>query len=167
MRRVMLDRQGVAAAEFALIAGVLLTLLIGAYDIGGAIQQNIRLAAAVRAGGQYAVSFPNRLMSADGCSPTSGDSPAAPTSAACAIRQALPASWTDVTISISCSCRERGDDDMTRVSSCGSTGNCPGGSGERFVTLQASRAFSSILPSAVFNVAPLTSNSVQYEVRVQ
>jgi Flp pilus assembly protein TadG len=49
-----LGRQGVAAAEFAAVAPVLLLLLLGTYDIANSVQTSIHLQRAVRAGAQYA-----------------------------------------------------------------------------------------------------------------
>ncbi|GIX10925.1 TadE/TadG family type IV pilus assembly protein [Elioraea sp.] len=52
-------RRGVAAAEFAVIAPVMVLLLAGLVDLAGALQQTIRLESAARAGAQYAMSFPS------------------------------------------------------------------------------------------------------------
>jgi Flp pilus assembly protein TadG len=51
-------RRGAAALEFGIIAPVLILLLAGLVDLGGAMQQAIRLENAARAGAQYAMSFP-------------------------------------------------------------------------------------------------------------
>ncbi len=47
-------RRGAAALEFGLIAPILITVLIGVVDIGGSIQQRIRLEAAARSALGYA-----------------------------------------------------------------------------------------------------------------
>jgi Flp pilus assembly protein TadG len=73
------DRRGIAALEFALIAPVLLLLLLGAYDIGSAVQQRLVLQGALRAGARYAISFPDRN---DGI--------------VAAMQQAYPSTWTGV-----------------------------------------------------------------------
>ncbi len=52
------DRRGVSAVEFAMLLPLLITLLLGAFDIGNAFQQAIRLEAAARAGAQAAFSNP-------------------------------------------------------------------------------------------------------------
>lgn len=52
-------RRAVAAAEFAVIAPVMVLLLAGLVDLAGAMQQTIRLENAARAGAQYAMSFPD------------------------------------------------------------------------------------------------------------
>lgn len=49
------DVAGVAAVEFALIAPVLLTLLAGAFDLGRALDQSIRMESAALAGAQLAI----------------------------------------------------------------------------------------------------------------
>jgi Flp pilus assembly protein TadG len=59
MIRFMRDRRGISAMEFALIAPVLITLLLGAFDLGNAAFQYIQLDQVVRAGGQYALSNPS------------------------------------------------------------------------------------------------------------
>jgi Flp pilus assembly protein TadG len=56
IRRSLADRRGVSAVEFALILPLLITLLLGAFDLGNAFQQNIRLESAARAAAQAAFS---------------------------------------------------------------------------------------------------------------
>jgi Flp pilus assembly protein TadG len=73
-------RRGVAALEFALIAPVMILLLLAAYDIGNAVDEQMVLQQALRAAGQYAISFPNN---------NSGILEA--------IQQGYPKSWTGVT----------------------------------------------------------------------
>lgn len=165
-RSLRRDRLGVAALEFSLVAGVLVALLLGVFDIGSAVQQNIRLAEAVRAGGQFAISFPTLLDAGGACPVTSGDSPAAPTSAACAITQALPASWSDVTINVSCQCANNGSA-LNSPSPCTSTSQCDPSANERYVTLQVTRPFAGILPPAAYDFTSITSNTASYVVRVQ
>lgn len=50
---------GTAAAEFAIVAPVLLSLFGAAMDLGSAIERSIRLANAARAGAQYATAAPS------------------------------------------------------------------------------------------------------------
>ncbi|MGD0103354.1 MAG: TadE/TadG family type IV pilus assembly protein [Rhodopila sp.] len=57
---VRLGAGGVAAAEFALIAPVLIAMMLSVYDIGNAVWQRLLLQQALRAGGQYAMSFPTQ-----------------------------------------------------------------------------------------------------------
>jgi Flp pilus assembly protein TadG len=51
-------RRGTSAAEFAIIAPVMVLLLAAVADVGAAMQQSIRLETAARAGAQFAMSFP-------------------------------------------------------------------------------------------------------------
>jgi Flp pilus assembly protein TadG len=60
LRTILCCRQGVAAAEFALIAPVIVALLLSVYDLGNAIQQQLQLQQALRAGGLYALAFPTQ-----------------------------------------------------------------------------------------------------------
>jgi Flp pilus assembly protein TadG len=55
------DRRAVSAIEFAMIAPIIVMLMLGAYDLGNAAQQQIALQQAVRTGGQYAMHFPTYL----------------------------------------------------------------------------------------------------------
>jgi Flp pilus assembly protein TadG len=77
-------RRGVAALEFALVAPILLALLLSVYDIGGVIEQRLVLEQALRAGGQYALSFPDRT---DGI--------------LAMIKQSYPSGWTGVDPTVS------------------------------------------------------------------
>ena len=52
------DTSGVAALEFSMIAMLMISLLLGAFDLGNAAQQQIRLHQAVRAGTAYGATFP-------------------------------------------------------------------------------------------------------------
>jgi Flp pilus assembly protein TadG len=58
-RRCRTDRAGAALVEFALIAPVLISLLGGAVDLGGAIALSVRLENAARTGAQYATRMPS------------------------------------------------------------------------------------------------------------
>jgi pilus assembly protein CpaE len=138
------DRSGVAAAEFALIASFILTLMLGVYDVGNAIQQRLQLEQAVRAGAQYALSWPDQ---------TSGIS--------AAISAALPAGWTNATVSAGspvCYCWSSGGG--ATASPCGNV--CAAGSTKRsYVTLSATNN------SAPFLLSAVAGNSVTYVVRFQ
>ncbi|MFT8246974.1 TadE/TadG family type IV pilus assembly protein [Roseomonas sp. BN140053] len=54
----LLDRRGVSAVEFALVAPALLLLLFSMYDVGSAMWRTMRLEMAARAGAQYAFARP-------------------------------------------------------------------------------------------------------------
>ena len=62
----------------------MLILLLGGYDVANAVQERLLLQQALRAGGQFAISFP----------PQAGDTSAQNLSGVlAAINQALPRSW--------------------------------------------------------------------------
>jgi Flp pilus assembly protein TadG len=137
------DRRGVSALEFALVAGILATILLGVWDLGNAAQQQIRMQEALRAAAQYALSFPT-------------DS----TGIRNAVTAALPSGWTNVSVSTptsSCSCWSASGGTTTS-----STCSCPSGSTlQRFITLGVSRPFSPMLLSSI------TSVSARYAIRYQ
>jgi Flp pilus assembly protein TadG len=53
--RIRIGRAGMAATEFALVLPALVMLMLGGYDVANAVQTNIRLQRAVRAGAQCAL----------------------------------------------------------------------------------------------------------------
>lgn len=80
------QRRGVAAVEFALVATPMLILMLGVYDVANAVQERLLMQQALRAGGQYAISFP----------PPVGDITSSGAAAVVsAVNQALPQSWKD------------------------------------------------------------------------
>lgn len=54
-RFLRLGRRGVAVAEFAVVAPVMVLLLLGTVDVANMLQTSIRLERAARAGAQFAV----------------------------------------------------------------------------------------------------------------
>jgi pilus assembly protein CpaE len=144
VRALRANRSGVAAAEFALIAPIMLTLLLGVYDIGNAIQQRLQLELVVRAGAQYALSWPDQTSGIEAT-----------------ITAALPS--TNATVNVSY-CHSSGDG--TTPTSSATSPLCPAtcGSGsttETYVTLCASNNSTPFLFSSV------AGNSATYVVRVQ
>ncbi len=141
VRALWRNCRGVAAAEFALIAPAILTLMLAAYDIGNAVQERMQLEQAVRAGAQYALSWPDDTQGITN-----------------AINYALP--WTPTTINVSLACWCWSSSAGETESSCPAT--CPNGSVNRsYVTLTATNNATPFLFSAV------TGNSATYVVRVQ
>jgi Flp pilus assembly protein TadG len=138
------DRRGVAATEFALVASVMLTLLLGLYDIGNAIQTRLQLEQAVRAGAQYAMSFPDQTSNIE-----------------TAIKSALPVNWTSTTVNVSplaCWCWSSAGGNTSTP--CSTT--CPAGTTKRsYETLTAS------INSTPFLFSAVTGNSATYVVRFQ
>jgi Flp pilus assembly protein TadG len=59
--RFWFDRSGVSAIEFAIIAPIMLTLMLGAYDFGNAAQEQSALQQAVADAGAYAMSNPTNF----------------------------------------------------------------------------------------------------------
>lgn len=55
----LVGQRGVAALEFALVMPIILLILLGTYDICNVELQEMKLVDAVRAGGQYVMSFSN------------------------------------------------------------------------------------------------------------
>jgi Flp pilus assembly protein TadG len=152
-RALRSNRTGVAAAEFALIAPVMVALLLGVYDIGNAIQQRLQLEQAVRAGAQYALSWPDELTSSE--SGVVNSIPAA-------VSAALPSSWTNATVNASY-CHSSGDGTQptpVQTPSCPATCG-PASTTETYVTICATN------PSTPFYISAVAGNSATYVVRVQ
>lgn len=137
---MLADRAGVAAAEFALVASIILVLLLGVFDLGLWVWESMALEGAVIAGGHYAQQFP-------------GDS----TGIHDAIVAALPPSLADATIATPAMTRDCGDGGGPVPDS----GVCSPGSPRTFVTLSVSYPFSPLY------LTTLTRASVQYVIRVQ
>lgn len=149
LRDTMRDRMGVAAAEFAMVASILVVFVVAIVDIGGAIQQRMVLTQAARGAGQYAISFPTDTM---GSTQTPGITSA--------LTQALPASWTDVVSTVTmCLCA-----DGNQSSSCGSVcGSGPGG----YYVLKLKRPYSDFLFPTGNCGDDSQANCVTYVVRFQ
>lgn len=115
-----LGRRGVAAAELALLAPVLVMLLLAVHDVANAMQISIRLERAARAGAQYAVANSSDLT---------------------AVRNAVIAAWpaltgNDVPLPVlACQCA------ATPVA-C--TASCPSGLVQT-ITVRATRSLSPLL----------------------
>lgn len=134
------DRRGVAALEFAVIGGIMVTLALGAFDFGNAAQQQIALQQALRSGGEYARDFPAASASTI---------QAVVSSAASTARLALRATPT-----VACSCNGTGY-------TCGSPpSSCPSP-----VTVSIGAAAS---PLSIGPLAALIPNiTANYVVRIQ
>jgi Flp pilus assembly protein TadG len=89
-RSVRGDRHGMSVLELAIIGPILVVAVVAVVELGNAAQQQILLQQALRAGGQYAMSFPtdtNGIQSA--------------------VTNALPSNWNNVTVgtpTASCTC---------------------------------------------------------------
>ena len=140
-------RRGVAAVEFAVVAGIAVVVMLAVWDLGNAAQQTIRLQEALRAAGQYALAFPT---DAGGISN--------------AVTNALPGGWTDVTVSgpnYSCNCWSSSSSSAT-ASGVAPDCTCPNGlTLQMFVQIGVMRPFTPAL------ISTLTSVSASYVVRFQ
>lgn len=138
-------RRGVAALEFAVVAGITVVVMLAVWDLGNAAQQTIRLQEAVRAAGQYALTFPTDVGGITN-----------------AVTNALPGGWTDVTVSgpsYSCSCWSSTSSSAT-ASGVAPDCTCPNGlTLQMYVQVGAARPFSPTL------IATLTNVSANYVVR--
>jgi len=142
------SRRGIAAAEFALIAPIMVVCLVAVYDLGRALQQQIRLNQAVEAGGMFAIYFP-----ANSAGMTS-------------VVSAAVSSWTNVSVatpSTTCFCYNTGTSvlasiacSFTSVNSCGGTSVF-----RRYISLGASRPVTPIF------FTTMTTTSVQHVVQAQ
>jgi Flp pilus assembly protein TadG len=122
-RKIGPDQRGIAALEFALTGPVLVGLVLSAYDIGNAVQQRMMLQQALRAGGQYAISFPTQTEPSGSVDTNSG--------IVQAVIQALPAGWLT-------------PQDMT-VTFTPDAGSGP----PYYITISASRPFPALLLTAI------------------
>jgi Flp pilus assembly protein TadG len=151
IRRLYADRRGVAALEFAMVAVFMSILLFGAYDFGNAVQEQIALQQAVRAGGSYAQTRPTDVSGIQG-----------------AVSSALPAGWTltGTTASVACYCLNPTSGATTALASCtdANLGTCTGVNIGKMVTVTATMPYTSIGP--IF-AAAIPNNTAQYVTRVQ
>lgn len=146
-RAVTHDKRGVAAIEFGMIMAAIVVVVLGTYDIGNYVLQQMKLSAAAAVGGLYAVSYP-----ADTAGTTN------------AINAALPAGWVgNVAItgpSLSCACWTAGGGQVG--ASCAANPVCPAGQNiQRFITINLQLNYTPLL------VSGLTSTSANYVAQVQ
>jgi len=146
-RRLLRDRRGMSALELVLVAAVLAPAIIAVVDIGNAAQQQIELQQALRAGGQYAMTFP-----ADPSNTSNVNSANIKT----VVTAALPSNWTsgstkDITVgasTASCTCYPSGTS-VTCFSGACAAGQTP----EGFITLTASTVYSGTFLNTTINAS--------------
>ena len=127
------DRRGVSALELALLGPLLALMILGAVDLGGAVQQGLLLRQAVRAGALYAVQWPNDT-----------------TGITNAITAALPSPYQDAAVSTSSSCAcWSSSSGIVAQPSC----TCTTGTLQTYVTLSASRPYSPFLLKEIANTS--------------
>jgi Flp pilus assembly protein TadG len=122
-RRLRRDSRGNALAEMALVAPALILLMTAVVEVGGAIEQTVRLENAARAGAVHAAALPSDTAGIEST-----------------VRAALEG-WSDVTVSggaMTCECPGSGP------VSCG--GTCATAM-QRFVNVTVTRPFSGVILS--------------------
>jgi Flp pilus assembly protein TadG len=131
LRAALASRRGVAAIEFAAVLPVMVVVITGTYDLGNLVQMHMKLGDAVRAGGQYAMSYP--LDNAD---------------IEAAVTASLPSAWRASasvnTPVMACYCWDSGGGSET-TTDCTTPGCAAGESVERFVTVSASLPYAPLL----------------------
>lgn len=142
-RNPLRDRRGVALLEFAIVLPFLILLIMGVFDLGNALQQEIRLYQAVRAGAQIALTFP--------ANPATGNLSQPVITAA--VQNAGSGLNVTATETLSCYCS-----DGTSVN-C-SSGTCTTGGVQRYIQISASAPFKAM-------VIPLSTLRASILERVQ
>jgi hypothetical protein len=135
------DQRGVAAAELALVASVVIVMLLGVFDLGLWVWQRMQLQAALIAGVHYAQEFPGNGANIQSV-----------------IVAALPPGLLGATIVPPVLTRDCGADN----SSDPGDGACSSGLARTFVTLEISYPFAPLY----FTAIPTTID-VRYVIRVQ
>jgi Flp pilus assembly protein TadG len=153
LRRLQRDRRGVSAIEFAVIAPIMATLMLGAYDFGNAAQQQIDLQEAVRAGGAYALNHPTDVSGIQTI-----------------VTNSLPNGWTltnqGAVAAVACSCLNPTNGATTALAGCTATNlaNCTAPNAGIMVSITATMAYTAI--DRLF-AAAIPNNSATYVTRVQ
>lgn len=140
-----LGRRGVATMELALVMPLLLLTLVFAIDLGGALEQSIRLETAARNGAQYALSYPS---DAAGIREQ--------------VRRSLPG-WNDVQIEtpvLRCICPGAG------AVNCSNEDTCPTPT-ERYITISVFRPHRPILRTSynVLGSVPVVQGRAEVRLR--
>lgn len=156
--RLARDERGIASVEFAVVASIVLTLLLAAYDIGNVVLQSSQLSQAVRAGAEFAISFPT-------------DTPGIQRT----VTDALPINMqslvptANIIVTVGCSsggAATTSTDPCNLSNSVVNWASCPTGTNERFVQVTASVSagswFTTPLP-----ITRLGAPSACYVARVQ
>ncbi len=144
VRGVARGGRGVASIEFGAVMAAIIVIMLGTYDIGNYVLQQMKLQEAAQVGGLYSVSYPLD---------TAGT--------LAAVNDALPTGWVgSVAItgpSMTCSCGGSGTGD---AATC--TAACPTGQVTRFVTVSLQRDYTPLLLTTV-----LTSTTATYVAQIQ
>ena len=146
LTRVIRDRRGTSAIEFATIGTLMAGAFIALVDLGNVAQQRIQLQEAVRAGGSYAAVNPTNS-----------------TGIVAAVKNAVPSGWvTKLTVptpATTCICW---NSTTATESSCAGSGSACG-SGltvRRYISVSASVPYSALMSG-------ITSNTATYMARYE
>ena len=131
LRRAAAARRGTAAMEFGLIAPILIAVMLAVVDIGGAIQQNIRLEAAARSALGYAHLYSDNTN---------------------AIRNYVISAlngWNDVTVenvTMTCACGTTANNVTTWGNNVACPATCTSGEEQRrMIAINVSRSYNGII----------------------
>ena len=149
--RIRRDRRGVAALEFAAVTPIIVTLMLGAYDLGNAALRQINLQEAVRAGGAYALNHPTDV-----------------TGIQTIVTNSLPTGWTLTNsggvAAVACSCLNPTAGTTTGLGGC-TTANfdtCTAPNNGIVISITATMAYTTLTP---FLAAAIPNNSGTYVTR--
>jgi Flp pilus assembly protein TadG len=137
------SRRGIASIEFAIVTALIITIVLGTYDLGGYVLQQMALAEAAYAGGQDAVSYPPLDISNSNDPNTQN--------LINTIQNALPANWV------------LGGDTQYSLSMTPTCGNATPSTG-CLVTINLTRDYTALL---IPGIAGLSSTSATYVARIQ
>lgn len=140
-------RRGVAAIEFGIVMSAIVVLVLGTYDIGNYVVDQMKLADAAHVAGVFLISYPDD---------TAGMT--------LALDDVLPVGWADdVNVtgpSMTCACGTAGGG-ATPASCSGSPVCSLGQTPQRFMTITLQRNYTPLL------IPGLTSVSSTYVARIQ
>ena len=140
------DTSGVAALEFSMIAMLMISLLLGAFDLGNAAQQQIRLHQAVRAGTAYGTTFPTDTAGIQA-----------------KVLAALPSGWSLTSPpAVSCSCLDPSTNAATATSCALPT--CTAPATGKLLSVTATMPYASLTP---LFAGAIPNNTASHVIRYQ
>jgi Flp pilus assembly protein TadG len=137
------SRRGIASIEFAIVTALIITIVLGTYDLGGYVLQQMALAEAAYAGGLDAVSYPPLDIN-NSSDPNTQN-------LISTIQNALPPNWV------------LGGDTLYSLSMTPTCGNATPSTG-CLVTINLTRNYQPLL---ITGLTGLSSTSVTYVARIQ